>query len=331
MPDSTPDQSPERRATRISLTAEVPPELAGKRLDQIAAQLFPEYSRARLQSWIKNGELRVDSRQLRPRDKVLSGATLMVEAALEAADDWSAEALPLDILYEDDSVLVLNKAAGTVVHPAAGNYSGTLLNGLLHHYPQLQELPRAGIVHRLDKDTTGLMVVAKTLPSHTHLVALLQARDISREYEAVVHGVLTGGGTVDEPLGRHPVNRKKQAVIYSGKPAITHFRVMERFRAHTHIHVKLETGRTHQIRVHMTHIGHSLVGDPLYGGRLQIPAGSCAQLNDCLRGFRRQALHARRLAFAHPLSGEAMSFEAPLPADFQNFLEQLRIDAGQRP
>lgn len=330
MPDSKPAPTPERTATRISLAAEVTPDMAGKRLDQIAAQLFPDYSRARLQSWIRNGELRVDNRQLRPRDKVYPGAVLRVEAALEVAADWDAESLPLDIVYDDDCVLVLNKAAGTVVHPAAGNHSGTLLNGLLHRYPQLQELPRAGIVHRLDKDTTGLMVVAKTLPSHTHLVARLQARDISREYEAVVHGVLTGGGSVNEPLGRHPVNRKKRAVIFSGKPAVSHFRVIERFRAHTHVQVKLETGRTHQIRVHMAHIGHSLVGDPLYGGRLQIPAGSCAEFSDCLRRFRRQALHAKRLAFDHPLSGEAMSFEAPLPADLENLLAQMRSDAGQR-
>ena len=319
----------ERAATRISLTAEVPPELAGKRLDQIAAQLFPDYSRARLQSWIRDGDLRVNGRALRPRDRVQLGAILVVETELEPADDWQAESLPLQILFEDDSLLILNKAAGTVVHPAAGNHSGTLLNGLLHHYPQLEELPRAGIVHRLDKDTTGLMVVAKTLPSHTHLVAKLQARDISREYEAVVNGVLTGGGTVDEPLGRHPVNRKKQAVVHSGKEAVTHYRVEERFRAHTHVHVKLETGRTHQIRVHMAHINYPLVGDPLYGGRLQIPRASAAELVTYLRGFRRQALHARRLSFTHPESGEPVVFEAPLPDDFQGLLAQLRADREQ--
>lgn len=319
----------DRAATRISLIAEVPQELAGKRLDQIAAQLFPDYSRARLQSWIKNGDLLVNNRILRPRDKVQLGATLVVEAELEAAEDWQAESLPLDIVFEDEAVLVLNKAAGIVVHPAAGNRSGTLLNGLLHRYPQLEELPRAGIVHRLDKDTTGLMVVAKTLPSHTYLVAKLQARDIAREYEAVVNGVLTGGGTIDEPMGRHPVNRKKQAVVHSGKPAVTHYRVAERFRVHTHVQVKLETGRTHQIRVHMAHINYPLVGDPLYGGRLQIPAASSPELSECLRGFRRQALHARRLAFDHPVSGDPVAFQAPLPADLQDLLDQLRADGGQ--
>jgi len=318
----------DRTATRISLNAEVPAELAGKRLDQIAAQLFPEYSRARLQEWIRNGDLRVDDRSLRPRDKVQLGATLVIETELEPADDWEAESLPLDIVFEDDSLLVLNKAAGTVVHPAAGNHSGTLLNGLLHRYPALQELPRAGIVHRLDKDTTGLMVVAKTLPSHTHLVTKLQARDITREYEAVVGGVLTGGGTVDEPIGRHPVNRKKQAVVHSGRHAVTHYRVLERFRAHTHVHVKLETGRTHQIRVHMAHISHPLVGDPLYGGRLRIPTACSEALDASLRGFRRQSLHARRLAFEHPLSADLVSFEAPLPADFQDLLQALKTDTG---
>lgn len=313
-------------STRITLSAQVPAELAGKRLDQIAAQLFPDYSRARLQSWIRDGSLLVNGRSLRPRDKLRAGDNLAVDTALEAMEEWSAEALPLDIVFEDEHLLVINKSAGTVVHPAAGNRSGTLLNGLLHRYPQLEELPRAGIVHRLDKDTTGLMVVAKTLPSHTHLVKLLQARDISREYEAVVNGVLTGGGTIDADMGRHPVNRKKRAVLRNGKEAITHYRVMHRFRAHTHVYVKLETGRTHQIRVHMAYINHPLVGDPLYGGRLQVPAACSPELFETLRGFRRQALHARRLSFVHPISGDAMSWEADLPGDMQQLLDALSAD-----
>lgn len=313
-------------STHITLTAEVPTELAGKRLDQIAAQLFPDYSRARLQSWIRDGSLLVNGRSLRPRDKLRAGDSLAVDAALEAVEEWGAEALPLDIVFEDEHLLVINKAAGTVVHPAAGNRSGTLLNGLLHRFPQLEELPRAGIVHRLDKDTTGLMVVAKTLPCHTHLVKLLQARDIAREYEAVVNGVLTGGGTIDADMGRHPVNRKKRAVLLHGKEAVTHYRVMQRFRAHTHVYVKLETGRTHQIRVHMAHINHSLVGDPLYGGRLQVPAACSPILSETLRGFRRQALHARRLSFVHPVTGQELSWEADLPQDMQQLLEALASD-----
>ncbi len=326
-PDKHDEQS-SSTATRISLSAEVPDDLSGKRLDQIAAHLFHEYSRARLQSWIKQGQLLVNGKQLRPRDKLLSGDRLEVAAALEAAADWDAQPLALDIVYEDEQLLIINKAAGLVVHPAAGNSSGTLLNGLLHHHPPLQELPRAGIVHRLDKDTTGLMVVAKTLQSHTYLVNLLQERNISREYEAVVQGVMTGGGTVDVPIGRHPVQRKKQAVNHAGKHAVTHYRVAKRFRAHTHIHVKLETGRTHQIRVHMAHITHPLVGDPVYGGRLQIPPACTPELGETLRSFRRQALHAARLSFVHPLSGEEMSWQADLPTDFLALLADLTTDAG---
>ena len=318
-------------ATRITERAQVPLELSGKRLDQIAAQMFPDFSRARLQDWIKRGQLLVNGQQLRPRDKLKEGDSLVVDAELEAVDDWEAQPQELNIVFEDEQILVLNKAAGVVVHPAAGNYSGTLLNGLLHHCPGLQELPRAGIVHRLDKDTTGLMVVAKTLPSHTWLVNLLQRRDISREYEAVVQGVMTGGGTVDAPIGRHPVSRKKQAVTQGGKHAVTHYRVLKRFRSHTHLLVKLETGRTHQIRVHMAHINHPLVGDPVYGGRFQLPAACGPELAEQLRGFRRQALHARRLSFVHPGSGETMTWEAPLPDDMQVLLASLDADAGSEP
>jgi 23S rRNA pseudouridine1911/1915/1917 synthase len=333
MTEQDPNQSrpgqPDREATRVSLQAEVPLELAGKRLDQIAAQMFPDYSRGRLQDWIRSASLLVNGQARRPRDKLKPGDQLQVEAELEKAEQWSAEALPLTIVFEDEHLLVINKAANSVVHPAAGNHSGTLLNGLLHHCPQLEELPRAGIVHRLDKDTTGLLVVAKTLPAHTHLVQLLQNRDISREYEAVVNGLLTGGGRVDAPLDRHPVNRKKRAVTMSGKEAVTHYRLLNRFRAHCHLQVKLETGRTHQIRVHMAHINHPLVGDPLYGGRLQIPRGCDSALADYLRSFRRQALHARRLAFVHPASGEEMSWEAELPEDMQTLLQRLADDNRQ--
>ncbi len=313
-------------STRINLQAEVPDNLSGNRLDQIAAILFPDYSRARLQSWIKDGSLLVNERQLRPKDKLQSGDSLVVQAVLAAVDDWAPEAVPLDIVFEDEHLLVLNKATNTVVHPAAGHQAGTLLNGLLHHCPSLEELPRAGIVHRLDKDTTGLMVVAKSLPAHTSLVRQLQARDIAREYQAVVQGVLTGGGTVDEPLDRHPVNRKKRAVVADGQEAVTHYKLVKRFRAHSHIWVKLETGRTHQIRVHMAYRNYPLVGDPLYGGRLHIPVACSEELRQTLQGFKRQALHATRLAFTHPVSGEELSWEQPCPEDMQQLLQVLAAD-----
>jgi len=313
---------------KITMTAVVPESLDGARLDQIAANLFSEYSRGRLQTWIKEGFLLVNSRQLRSKDKLTAGDVLVLETELPAPEEghWQAEPVQLDIVFEDDDILVLNKPAGTVVHPAAGNRSGTLMNGLLHYCPALQNLPRAGIVHRLDKDTTGLMVVAKTLQAHHRLVRQLQKREVSRQYEAVVLGVLTAGGTVDEPLGRHPVMRKKRAVIQSGKESVTHYRVISRFRAHTHIQCQLETGRTHQIRVHMTHIRHPLVGDPVYGGRLNIPGGCSPQLAAILREFKRQALHAARLGFIHPITGEEVSWEVPLPEDMLNLLAILKAD-----
>jgi len=314
---------------RISLSAVVPDELDGARLDQAAASLFADYSRGRLQQWIKRGFLLVNTGHKRAKDRLSAGDRLELKAELEDSQDngWQAEALALDIVYEDEAVLILNKAAGTVVHPAAGNRSGTLLNGLLHYCPSLQHLPRAGIVHRLDKDTTGLMVVAKTLPAHHRLVRQLQKRAVTRQYEAVVQGVLTAGGMVDEPLGRHPVQRKKRAVVQSGKESVTHYRVIQRFRAHTHVQLKLETGRTHQIRVHMSHIRHPLIGDPTYGGRLHIPAGCSPELAEHLRQFRRQALHAAKLGFVHPESGEEVSWEVPAPGDMQLLLDILKRDA----
>lgn len=312
--------------TQIELSAKVPESLAGSRLDQIAAQLFPDYSRSRLQSWIKDGFLKVNQKQLRPRDRLSEGDCLEINAQLEALEEWVAEELDLDIVFEDEHMLVVNKAAGVVVHPAAGNRAGTLLNGLLHRYPQLEEVPRAGIVHRLDKDTTGLLMVAKNLISHSKLVELLQKREISREYKAVVKGSLTGGGTINKPLGRHPINRKKRAIVNEGQLAITHYKLAERFRTHTLVDVKLETGRTHQIRVHMASINCALLGDPMYGGRLQIPKASHESLIEMLRGFRRQALHAAKLGLVHPITGEEMSWEAPLPQDMEDLLIALRLD-----
>ncbi len=316
--------------THISLQAAVPEDLSGNRLDQIAAKLFPEYSRARLQGWIKDGSLKVNGRILKSKDKLPTGDLIRVEAEMAAATSWVAEPLALDIVFEDEHLLVLNKGVGMVVHPAAGNRDGTLLNGLLHYFPQLNELPRAGIVHRLDKDTTGLMVVAKSLKAHTGLVKLLQTRNVTREYEAVVKGVLTGGGTVDKPLGRHPVNRKKRAVTETGQIAVTHYRVITKYRAFTHVQVNLETGRTHQIRVHMASVNHALVGDPMYGGRLQLPAACSPALADYLHAFRRQALHARKLALVHPVTQQELTWEVPRPADMEKLLLLLAADSNQK-
>lgn len=310
----------------IVLNAEVPYELGGQRLDQVAAQLFAEHSRSRLAAWIKDGSLTVDGAVLRPRDTVHGGAQLALRAEREAQGEWVAQDIELDIVYEDDHLLVLDKPAGLVVHPAAGHADGTLLNALLHHVPSLDSVPRAGIVHRLDKDTTGLMVVAKTMEAHTHLVAQLQARSVSRIYEAIVAGVIVAGGTVNAPIGRHSQRRQQMAVIAGGKPAVSHYRVLERFRAYTHTRVKLETGRTHQIRVHMTHVGFPLVGDPVYGGRFRIPPATNPTLVKTLREFPRQALHARFLELDHPVTGERLRWESPLPEDLVWLLDLLRQD-----
>ncbi|PCJ17789.1 MAG: 23S rRNA pseudouridine(1911/1915/1917) synthase RluD [SAR86 cluster bacterium] len=313
--------------SHISLQAEVPDELSGNRLDQIAAKLFPEYSRARLQSWIKEGLLLVNSRQLRPRDRLQTGDKLVIEAELAVMEDWVAREMDIDIVFEDEHLIVVNKATNVVVHPAIGHRDDTLLNGLLHHCPDLKKLPRAGIVHRLDKDTTGLMVVAKSLVAHASLVNQLQAHEVSREYEAVVHGVLTGGGTIDAPLGRHPVNRKKRAIVEGGQEAITHYRVIQRYRSYTHVDVKLETGRTHQIRVHLAHLKHTIVGDQMYGGRLQLPSACSVELRNYLQNFKRQALHAKRLAFLHPLDQKEVSWEVPRPQDMNELISQLANDS----
>jgi 23S rRNA pseudouridine1911/1915/1917 synthase len=312
---------------RIDLHAVVPAELDGQRLDQAAAKLFGEYSRSRIQQWIKSGQLLVDEKVLRPRDKISEGSDLRICAELEEEVEWQAEAIDLNPVYEDASLIVINKPAGLVVHPAAGHAEGTLVNALLHHCPDLAAIPRAGIVHRLDKDTSGLLVVAKTLPAHNSLISQLQERTVKREYEAVVMGRLTSGGTVDLPIGRHPRQRQKMAVLeHGGKPAITHYRVIERFSDHTHVRLNLETGRTHQIRVHMAHIRYPLVGDPVYAGRLKIPKGATGHLREQLAGFRRQALHARRLGLIHPESGDLVEWEADLPADMLALLAALQAN-----
>ncbi|WP_101759648.1 23S rRNA pseudouridine(1911/1915/1917) synthase RluD [Oceanicoccus sp. KOV_DT_Chl] len=311
-------------AETIELAAEVPETCSGNRLDQVAAQLFPDYSRARLQLWIKSGELTVDGAVKKPRDKLLSGEQLVLRAEVENEERWLAEDIALEVIYEDDALLVINKPVGLVVHPAAGHASGTLLNALLAHAPDLASVPRAGIVHRLDKDTSGLMVVAKTLQAQNHLVNQLQARTVSREYEAVVFGTMTGGGSVTADIGRHPKQRQKMAVVkLGGKEAITHYRLLQRFTSHCHIRCMLETGRTHQIRVHMAHIKHPLVGDQLYAGRPRIPKGASEELLSGLRDFGRQALHARRLSLIHPVSNEDVSWEVPLADDMVELLALL--------
>ncbi|MCS5595128.1 MAG: 23S rRNA pseudouridine(1911/1915/1917) synthase RluD [Porticoccaceae bacterium] len=309
----------------IERNAMVLPSDCGRRLDQVAAELFGEFSRSRLQQWIKQGELKVDDQQKVPKYKLLGGETLTINAHLEPEGDWQAEDIPLNIVFEDDHILVINKSTNFVVHPAAGNRSGTVLNALLHHCPSLQSVPRAGIVHRLDKDTTGLMVVAKTLQAHTDLVLQLQARTVRREYEAVTVGCVIAGGTVDQPIGRHPHQRTKMAVVTDGKEARTHYRVLKRFESHSHLRVKLETGRTHQIRVHMAHIKHPIVGDDTYAGRLRIHKGTSIELQECLRQFGRQALHARELALVHPAIGKEVGWSTDLPEDMQNLLEALAI------
>lgn len=310
----------------INLQAIVPENLAGKRLDQAVAELFSAYSRVRLQDWIRHGQLLVDGKQKRPRDAVHTGDTLTLQAVLPVQQQWEAQAIPLDIIHEDESLLIVNKPVGLVVHPAAGNPDRTLLNALLNHCPELAQLPRAGIIHRLDKDTSGLLVIAKTLPAHTELVRQLRAKTIVREYEAIVNGILISGSTVDAPIGRHPVHRKKMAVTELGKPARTHYRVLERFRAHTRLRVRLETGRTHQIRVHMAHNHHPLLGDKIYGPRLQLPKGASPELIGQLKHYHHQALHAWRLELTHPLTKKIVEWTAPLPADMQKLLEILRND-----
>lgn len=313
----------------IQLRAEVTSDLGGQRLDQVAAQLFSEFSRSRLAGWIKDGRLTVDGAVLRPRDVVHGGAVLALEAEQEAQGEWVAQAIELDIVYEDEHILVINKPTGLVVHPAAGHADGTLLNALLHHVPDIINVPRAGIVHRLDKDTTGLMVVAKTLQAQTNLVAQLQARSVSRIYECVVVGVITAGGKINAPIGRHGTQRQRMGVMDNGKPAVSHYRVLERYRSHTHVRVKLETGRTHQIRVHMAHVNFPLVGDPVYGGRFRIPPAASPSLVDALKTFPRQALHARFLELDHPHTGERMGWEAPIPDDIVWLLQLLRQDRAE--
>lgn len=308
---------------QASIEAEVPLGAVGDRLDVVAAQLFPDFSRARLQEWIKDQHLLVDGGVGKPKQKLQGGEILTLTPLLEPQGEWLAEDIPLDVVFEDEHILLLNKSDNAVVHPAAGNASGTVLNALLHHDPSLANLPRGGIVHRLDKDTTGLMVVAKTLQAHQSLVAQLQARTVGRHYYAIVNGLVTAKGKVDAPIGRHPVQRKKMAVVKDGKQAITHYQTQKHYQRHTYIRLKLETGRTHQIRVHMQSIAHPLVGDPTYGGRVRADKHLSPELSDVIQGFSRQALHAGGLELIHPHTGDHISWECDLPQDMKDLLTHL--------
>lgn len=308
----------------------VPDNFAGQRLDKALAQLFPDYSRSRLQQWLKDGCITVDGEVFAGKHKLDGGEKLKANfPEEEELGEAQPENIPLDIIYEDDHLLVINKPVGMVVHPAVGNRTGTLQNGLLYHDASLASVPRAGIVHRLDKDTSGLLVVAKTHKAHKLLVEQLQARTVSRTYDAICFGQVLAGGTVKTNMGRHSVDRKKMAVKQvGGKEAITHYLIEQRFRHHTHVRCKLETGRTHQIRVHMAHIGKPLVGDPTYGGRLRIPGDAADELKSCLHNFSRQALHAAELGLIHPETGDAMSWQAPLPEDMDLLLFCLEQDSA---
>lgn len=307
--------------------------LAGARLDQALAALLPEFSRSRLQQWIDAGQVLVNDAPRRCRDKVWCGDAIRVDAQLAVSDVCVAQDIALTVVYEDAALLVINKPAGLVVHPAAGNPDGTLQNALLHYAPALATIPRAGIVHRLDKDTSGLLVIAKTLAAHRSLVEQLQAREVHREYRALVIGEVVAGGRIDAPVGRHPTQRLRMAVVAHGRPAVTHYRVLARFPGHTLLAVELETGRTHQIRVHLTHLHFPLVGDHVYGSRPRPPKGSAPALTTALQTFPRQALHAIRLGLTHPTSGELMQWEIPQAADIAALLELLNdeVEGGTDP
>jgi 23S rRNA pseudouridine1911/1915/1917 synthase len=315
-------------ATPQTLTLSIPPEQAGSRLDQALARLRPEVTRSQWQQWIEDGRVMLDGRPPRKRDRLAGGETVAVELPPPKELEHAAQPIPLDIVHEDDAILVINKPPGLVVHPGAGNPEGTLLNALLHHAPKLTKLPRAGIVHRLDKDTSGLMVVAKTEAARQSLIAQLAERTMWREYVAIVNGVLVAGSTIEAPIGRHRVDRKRMTVTESGKPAVSHVRVLKKYRAHTLVQVRLESGRTHQIRVHMAHVKHPVLGDPVYGGgRQRLPKGASAKVVEVLQGFRRQALHAVKLGLVHPVTGDDMQWAASVPGDMHMLMEELAADA----
>lgn len=316
------DHTPER----VQARARIADDDAGRRFDQVAADLFGEHSRSRLAEWIKQGRLTLDGRTAKPSERVLGGESIALDAVIESVLRDAPEAMDLEVLHEDAACLVINKPPGLTVHPGAGQPSGTLVNALLHRDPSLAALPRAGLVHRLDKDTSGALLVARTLTAHTALAAALLRRDVRREYIAVVRGVVIAGNTIDEPIGRHPHDRLRKAIREDGRPAVTHYRVRERLPHHSVLELALETGRTHQIRVHLAHVGFPIVGDPLYGGGLKLPRGASEAVRDTLRQFRRQALHAERLGFVSPDGQQEISVRAPAPRDLMQLIDVLKAE-----
>lgn len=311
----------------IKLNFTIPDIHAHERLDQVLAKLMPEYSRTQIKAWLDAGSILINGKPAKGKTKLKGNESVTVESIAKPQPEWIAQSIPLEIVYEDEALMVINKPVGLVVHPGAGNADSTLLNAILHHAPQLKDLPRAGIIHRLDKNTSGLLVIAKTPAALKNVSLQLKERTILREYQAIVYGTMISGGTVDEPIDRHPLQRKRMAVVDTGKHAVTHYRVAERYRAHTRLNLKLETGRTHQIRVHMSHIRHPIVGDTAYGGRVQLRKGMTPELVQELRTFKRQALHAFALGLVHPLTNEFIRWEADLPEDMKQLIAILKEDA----
>ncbi|MGP1924236.1 MAG: 23S rRNA pseudouridine(1911/1915/1917) synthase RluD [Arsenophonus sp. NEOnobi-MAG3] len=312
---------------QLQLHAQILKLQLGQRLDQALVELFPDYSRSRIKKWILDNRVQVNGKIInRPKEKVFGSEQIAIDVLLEEDMRLQPQNIPLNIVYEDDEIIIINKPRDLVVHPGAGNKDGTVLNALLYYYPEIINVPRAGIVHRLDEDTTGLMVIAKTISAKTHLVEALQLRKITREYEAIVNGRMTAGGTVDEPIARHTIKRTHMAIHPLGKPAITHYRVMEHFRAHTRLRLRLESGRTHQIRVHMAHINHSLVGDPVYAGRPRLLKGVSEEFRQIMNDFNRQALHATMLRLYHPRRGIEMEWHADIPSDMVILINILKAD-----
>ena len=313
-------------ATRLSLQFQLDESYLGQRIDQVAALIWSDFSREKLKQWLKDGHLLVNGNTVKPKYKCEGNELLSLNVELEAQTNSQPENIPLDIVYEDDDILVINKPVGMEVHPGAGNITGTLVNALLFHYPKSAELSRAGLVHRIDKDTSGLLVVAKNLEAQFDLSKQLANKSVYRIYDVVVYGNIIAGGTIDEPIKRHPVDRVKMTVLPGGKDAVTHYNVKERFQHFTRVQARLETGRTHQIRVHFSYIGHGLIGDPVYMPRVRVPAGASELLNETLRGFKRQALHAAKLGLVHPRTKQDMMFEAPWPEDFSRLVDVLRSE-----
>jgi 23S rRNA pseudouridine1911/1915/1917 synthase len=307
-----------------SLNIIIPERMIGNRLDASLSEMLPDYSRSKITTWIKSGDALINQKTFKPKDKVSGSEIVFLTLNQKQSNEWIAEKIPLNIVYEDGDIIVINKQFGLVTHPGAGNWSGTLANALLYYDPALASLDRAGIVHRLDKNTSGLMVIARNEKSQKYLVEQLQNHSVDREYSAIVYGHMIAGGTVDEPIGRDPKDRVKQAISMSGKNATTHYRAIDRFKSHTHVKAILDTGRTHQIRVHLSHVGQSLIGDPIYGGRVRFPKKASEELKDALLNFKRQALHSKKLTLTHPISGELMSWKAPLPDDMSGLLEVLK-------